>query len=201
MTKPARGNPKTPDQIAAVATMEAEVVRRAAEGQSFYRIERELGITNAGRIFKRVTGSMERSRENAYTLESMRLDTLTEKAYDALATDGLDSLSYRVAEILTDRGEDWEGVPERVKAVIEQAYADTYRGIPVALAVHDRRAKLDGLTHEARIADAHLALDQQTAAVWAGALVAALAPTALSVEEKRAVLERWGEAVAEHEEA
>lgn len=186
--KPGRGNPKTPEQIAAVAAMEQEVVTRAANGQSFYRIERELGITNAGRIFKRVTASMERSRENAYALESMRLDTLTEKAHEALAADGLEHLAERLADLLSGADMDDEGLPDRIRNVITRAYADTYKAIPVALQVHDRRVRLDGLDHAARIADGNLAVAQAQVQMMGVALGDSLGLLDVEPEQKAAVI-------------
>lgn len=199
--KPKRGRPKAgTDDAVAVAFMESEVIRlRRDECLSFPEIDARLHITNSDRIFRRAAEKVRaQSRDDAYALESLRLDALHRKAWGALEDDGLDPLAERVAKILAESYEidEWDGVPERVRSMIERAYADTYRGIPVALGVHNARAKLDGLTHGDRIADARLELDQATVQVWAGALVTALGLLDVPVADKRAVVERWGEIVA-----
>lgn len=198
MTKPKPGKPSTDEQRAAVAAMESEVVRRAVAGQSFYAIERELGITQASRVFKRAVGSLERSREGSYLLESMRTEALHEKAWRTLEADGLDSLAHRVADILreADDAMEWETVPSAVQAVIERAYADTYRAIPVLLKVGERRDKLDGLTHADRVADAQLEVNQASLQLMAAALVGTLRDLGLSDEQQRQGVTIWAERAA-----
>jgi hypothetical protein len=195
--KPGKGRPTTEADKAAVLAMEQDVVHRhAVQGHSFYRIEQDLGITHADRIYKRAMSVRPvQQRAEAYEVQRQRLDALHEKAWTALEGDGLDSLAYRVAEILHEGFEtsDWDDVPLNVRATIERAYADTYRGIPVALGVHDRFVKLDGLDHAARIADAHLALDQAKIQVWAAALADSLGLLDATTEQKKAVVTRFGE--------
>lgn len=187
LVKPKRGRPaKGSEDAAAVAFLESEVVRLSRAGHSFYAIDGMLGIRNADRIFHRAVEKGRRTtRETAYLVESERLDLLQTQAMAALAADGLDSLAERVAAILLESEEsmEWESVPERVRAVIERSYADTYRAIPVALGVHDRRAKLEGLTHADRIADASLAVDQARVTIMASMLAESLEDAGLTPEQ------------------
>lgn len=198
--KPGKGKPQTQAQKAAVLAMEAEVVDRyAVRGQSFYRIERELGITHADRVYKRAMSVRPvQQRTEAYEVQRQRLDALHEKAWEALEADGLDSLAIRVTEMIREHDpEDGESaLSERVRSVIERAYADTYKGIPVALGVHDRFVKLDGLDHAARIADANLALDMARVQMFGTALATVLAEAGLDAEAQRAGVVRWSEIVS-----
>lgn len=199
VTKPGKGKPQTEAQRIAVVEMEREIVRRhGINGESFYSIERDLGITNADRIYRRAMKQRpEQEREIAARTQRMRLDDLYRRAHDALRTDGLETLFDRLRDLLNAMCEDGAEIDTaRIIDVIDKAYADTYKGIPVALQVSDRAVKLDGLDHAARIADARLELDQATVQVWAGALVTALGLLDVPVADKRAVVERWGEIVA-----
>lgn len=200
VAKPRRGRPKAGTENAEnVAAMEWEVVRRRVAGMPFVAIDAELGITNANRIFSRAAPKLRtQAREDAYALESARLDALHQKAWRTLEDDGLDGLAQRVADILRDADDamDWDGIPERVQAVIESAYTDTLKAIPVVLGVHDRRAKLDGLTHSDRIADATLQLHATEVQMMAGALVGTLADIGLTVDQQRQAVTAWGERVA-----
>lgn len=195
--RPKRGRPKKGgDDEVAVAFIEAEVVNRRTAGETFPHIEAALGITNADRIFRRAAAKMrEQSRADAYALESARLDALHAKAWAALTDDGLDSLADRIAERMCsgDQGDTWE--PSDIRAMIERAYADTLRAVPVVLGVHDRAAKLHGLNHSDRIADAQLELDAARVRMWGAAFAEALALLDVPEEDKRAVVVRWGELV------
>lgn len=197
VAKPRRGRPKAGTENAnAVAAMEWEVVRRRVAGDTYVQINADLGITNSDRIFQRAAPKLRtQAREDAYALESARLDELHAKAWAALTDQGLDGLALRVAEILRDAddGMEWDGVPERVQTVIERAYSDTLKAVPVVLGVHDRRAKLDGLTHSDRIADAQLNLDATKLELMAVALVDTLESLGLTPEQKRLAVTTWGE--------
>lgn len=199
-TKPRRGRPKAgTDDAVAVAFMEGEVVRLAKEGKSFYAIDGMLGVTNSDRIFRRaVEKGRTRTREDAYAIESMRLDELAERAWQALDESALDGLAGRIAEILAEQhdigsGDDENEIPRRVRDVLTQAYSDTYRGIPVALKVHEQRAKLDGLTHGDRVADAQLQLDAAKIQLWGTWLAEALDVLGIEQADKVRVVRRWGE--------
>lgn len=192
MTKPARGNPKTPDQIAAVATMEAEVVRRGVAGQSFYAIERELGITNAARIFKRATATMERTRENSTAIVAAQLDDLTARAWEKLDADSLDGLARRIAEYLHDFGD--EADAQAIRGMIAGAYGDVFKGITAAAGIIDRRTKLEGLNHADRVADARLEVDRGLVEVMAVGLAESLGLLdEVTPERKREVLRDFAE--------
>ena len=202
--RPKRGRPKAgSDDAAAVAFMESEVVRLVRdEGLSFYRCNQKLGISNSDRIFRRaVEKGRTRTREDAYLVESERLDALHEKAWRALSEQGLDGLAEQIAEILArdydiGDGDPSDSVPARVRDVITAAYADTLRAVPVLLNVHDRRAKLDGLTHSDRIADAQLTLDQARVTMMATAFVGSLADEGLDAEAQKRIMARWAEGMA-----
>lgn len=197
MTKPGKGRPSTDAQKAAVIALEQEVVQRhAVQGQSFYRINADLGISDAGRVYRRAMDQRPaRVREDAYRIQAERLERLYEQAAEAIDRDGLDPLAHRVAEIIEDGacGGEWEAIPERVRNTIERAYADTYRGIPVALGVIDRATKLDGLNHADRIADASLVLDQAKVQLMAGTLVEVLREGGMTPEQQRTAVTRWAE--------
>lgn len=66
---------------------ERRVIDLRTKGLSFYRIDRELGITNADRVFRRAMARDKASREEAYLLENERLDRLNEAVWDG-AVDG-----------------------------------------------------------------------------------------------------------------
>lgn len=197
--KPGKGKPQTEAQKAAVLAMEQEVVERhAVRGHSFYRIEQDLGITHADRIYKRAMSVRPvRQREEAYATLQARNELLWAEAQAALERDGLGSLATRIAEMVReyDPEDDQSTLLQRVETTIGKAYADTYRGIPVAGQVLDRMAKHEGLNHADRVADAQLVIDAAKVQVMAGALVQALAVLEVSVEDKRRVIERWGELV------
>jgi hypothetical protein len=191
--RPRRGRPKAgTDDAVAVAYMEAEVIRLSQAGHSFYAINGQLGITNADRIFRRaVEKGRTRTREDAYALESLRLEGLWALAWEKLESDALPNLADRVIE-MCDGGAD----PDVIRLAITTAFTDTWRGVGVAAGIHEKRSKLDGLGHDARIADARLELDQATVQIWATALVSALGLLDVPTEDKRAVVQRWGEIVA-----
>lgn len=191
MPKPGKGRPKTEAQKAEVLALEQEVVKRhAVAGQSFYRIDRDLGITNSHRIYKR---AMEFrpvvERAAAAQVQRARLDALHEKAWEALSNDGLDTLAERVAAYMHDYGD--EADAQAIRAMIGSAYADTYKAVPVALQVHDRFVKLDGLDHAARVADAGLAIEAAKLRIMADVLAKALLHVSDPVE-REAVLVTFG---------
>lgn len=196
IAKPTKGKPQTPAQKAAVLTMEREVVQRhAIQGHSFYRIEQDLDITNADRIYKRAMEQRPvQERSEAYRIQQERLNALHEKSWQAIAEDGLDSLWDRLRSLLIDLAETGADIDAMtIMDTIQRAYADTYKGIPVALAVHDRFVKLDGLDHAARVADARLELDRTQVALMAAALVDTLADYGLTVEQQREAVTSWGQ--------
>lgn len=193
MPKPAKGRPKTEAQKAEVLALEQEVVKRhAVAGHSFYRIDRDLGITNSHRIYKRameVRPVVERAA--AAQIQRARLDALHEKAWEALSNDGLDTLAERIAGYMHDYGD--EADVQSIRAMIGDAYADTYKAVPVALQVHDRFVKLEGLDHAARVADAGLAIEQAKLQLMAGCLVKALGVNEnLTTEDKREIVAALG---------
>lgn len=189
MAKPGKGKPQTPAQRAAVLAMEQEVIERhAVRGQSFYRIDAELGITNSNRIYKRAMEERPMvQRAEAAEIQRARLDALHEKAWEALTDDGLDRLAERIAAHM----EDPEADAQAIRAMISGAYADTYKAVPVALQVHDRFVKLDGLDHAARVADAGLEIEQAKLRLIAGGLFRALGlldDLGVTADQKREVV-------------
>lgn len=156
------GRPKKGSHEAArVALIEADVVKRRIAGESFYSIDKNLGITNSDRVFHRAAEKMRHSsREDAYALELARLDQLTE-TFHGVAVEHAD-----------------------VKAA------------GVALGVHDRRAKLQGLNHSDRVADEQLRINGAMVQLQAAALVGALDVLPdLTPEQKRAVVMAYGQRV------
>lgn len=71
----------TEEDAARLVETEEEVMALRIKGVSFYRIERQLGITNANRVFQRAIErrpNMQYKREEAIRLEGERLDALQE---------------------------------------------------------------------------------------------------------------------------
>lgn len=193
MPKPRRGRPSTEADQAAIINNENEVVHRhAILGHSFYRIEKDLGITNAERVYKRaMTERPQREREEAARVQALRLEALNQKAWEALQADGLDSLAERVATYMHEYGD--EADVQAIRAMIGDAYVDTYRGIPVALKVQEQIGKHYGTDHASRVADAQLELDVAKVRLWGAALADALSLLDVTTEDKRRVIQRWGE--------
>lgn len=192
VARPKRGRPKQgTEQATAVALTEAEVVRLRVKGRSFPAIDAELGITNSDRVFATAARKLPaRSREEAYALESARLDALHEKAWATLDDEWLEALAVRVAALIEDPDVD----DRYVRHVIGSAYADTLRAVPVVLKVGERRDKLDGLTHADRVADARLDLDRTILDGMAVALAESLGLLEdVPLEAKRAVLRSFAE--------
>lgn len=195
LDKPRKGKPQTEAQKAAVIAMESDVVHRhAVRGHTFYRIERDLGITHAKRIYERAMSARPLvQREDAHRIQQERLNALHEKAWEALSEDGLESLWERLRSLLSDMEAQGSQIDAgTIMDTVQRAYADTYKAVPVALAVHDRVVKLDGLDHGARIADASLALDQARVQLMAVALVGVLQDLGLSAEDQSRGVVLWG---------
>lgn len=206
--KPGRGKPQTEAQRLAVLAMENDVVHRyAVQGHSFYRIEKDLGITHADRIYKRAMSVRPvQQRTEAYEVQRKRLDALHAKAWEALESDGLAGLTERVVEmVLAHDGDEGnlDTLLTRIRSTIEKAYADTYKAVPVALQVHDRFVKLDGLDHAARVADASLAIEEAKLRLIAGGLFRALGildPLGVTDDHKRAVVAELERALESEDE-
>lgn len=198
LDKPKRGRPKAgSDDAVAVAYMEAEVVRLAQAGRSFYAIDGELGITNSDRIFRRaVDKGRTRTREDAYALESLRLEGLWAIAWEKLQSDALPNLADRIVDMC--EGGDVDA--DTIRRAIESAFDSTWRGLPVAAALHEKRSKLDGLGHADRVADAQLQINVAQVQLWAGLLVQALDVLNTDPADKVLVLERMRELSETHAE-
>jgi hypothetical protein len=87
-------NPKrvmSPEQTAEMLRREKIVLEERIKGKSFYKIEREHGIPNADRVFRRAIERQENEgyrRAEAIRLEELRLDELQEGIWPrALAGD------------------------------------------------------------------------------------------------------------------
>ena len=73
------------EQVQDMLRRERIVMTERIRGKSFYRIEREHGISNADRIFRRAIERQENepfARAEAIRLEEMRLDELQEGLWD-----------------------------------------------------------------------------------------------------------------------
>jgi hypothetical protein len=72
-------------QTAEMLRKERVVLEQRVRGKSFYAIEREFGIPNADRVFRRAIGREENEgyrRAEAIRLEEQRLDSLQEGIWD-----------------------------------------------------------------------------------------------------------------------
>lgn len=198
MTKPKQGKPQTEAQRLAVLEMEREVVRRyGINGESFYSIEKTLGITHADRIYKRAMSQRPmQERDEAARTHAMRYEALYAQAWRATVDNGLEGLAERIAAILCDNEDADPGsdvIPDRVRRVIESAYADTLRGVQASAGVLEKAVKLHGTDHGSRVADAQLQINAAQVQVWGSLLVQALDVLDTDADGKRRVLERMRE--------
>ena len=75
----------SPAQEAEMLRRERVVMEERLRGKSFYRIEREHGIANADRVFKRAVNRPENApvqRAEALRLENLRMDALQDGLWD-----------------------------------------------------------------------------------------------------------------------
>ena len=105
--EPERSRPArilSPDQEREMLRKESVVMRERVKGKSFYKIEREFGIPNADRVFRRAIAREENAdvaRQEAIRLENLRLDELQEGIW-AKAIGG-DSRAVEVALKVLER--------------------------------------------------------------------------------------------------
>jgi len=79
------GRVMSPEQVRAMYEREETVLRERAKGKSFYKIEREFGIPNSDRVWRRAIQRDENiawRRAEAIRLEEERLDNLQEGVWD-----------------------------------------------------------------------------------------------------------------------